>query len=62
MTRSVSEWLLELGLDRYAEAFVENDVEFDVLSELSDDDLSQLGLSSTQIFEGSSRTNGWCSG
>jgi class 3 adenylate cyclase/predicted ATPase len=45
MARNVSKWLLELGLGKYAEAFAENDVEFDVLAELSDDDLCQLGLS-----------------
>ena len=45
MANNVSEWLLQLGLGKYAEAFAENDVEFEVLSELSDDDLSQLGLS-----------------
>ncbi len=45
MASNVSEWLLHLGLGKYAEAFAENDVEFEVLSELSDDDLSQLGLS-----------------
>ena len=45
MANNVDEWLLQLGLGKYAEAFAENDVEFEVLSELSDDDLSQLGLS-----------------
>ncbi len=45
MANNVSEWLIQLGLGKYAEAFAENDVEFEVLSELSDDDLSQLGLS-----------------
>ncbi len=39
MTNNVSEWLLHLGLGKYAEAFAENDVEFEVLSELTDDDL-----------------------
>ncbi len=45
MVHPVAEWLLQLGLGKYAEVFAENDVEFEVLSELSDDDLSQLGLS-----------------
>ncbi len=45
MVDNVGEWLLQLGLGKYAEAFAENDVEFEVLSELSDDDLGQLGLS-----------------
>ncbi len=45
MAHNVGEWLQQLGLGKYAEAFAENDVEFEVLSELRDDDLSQLGLS-----------------
>ena len=45
MARNVGEWLLQLGLGKYSEAFAENDIEFEVLSELSDDDLSELGLS-----------------
>ena len=45
MARDISEWLENLGLGKYAEAFAENDVEFEVLSELSDDDLGQLDLS-----------------
>ena len=38
-------WLKALGLDRYAETFMENDVGFDVLHHLSDTDLKELGLS-----------------
>ncbi len=45
MARNVGEWLGQLGLGKYAEAFAENDIEFEVLSELSDDDLCELGLS-----------------
>ena len=45
MAGDIREWLEGLGLGKYAEAFAENDVEFEVLSELNDDDLSQLGLS-----------------
>ena len=38
-------WLEELGLDRYAEAFEENEIEPDVLSELTDGALKELGVS-----------------
>ncbi len=38
MAHNVGEWLLQLGLGKYAETFAENDVEFEVLSELSDDE------------------------
>lgn len=38
-------WLEELGLGQYAAAFAENDVDFDVLRELEDADLRELGVS-----------------
>ncbi len=38
-------WLDSIGLGKYAEAFVENDLGLDVLSELSESDLKDLGLS-----------------
>jgi SAM domain (Sterile alpha motif)/Adenylate and Guanylate cyclase catalytic domain len=38
-------WLKKLGLSEYTERFVENDIEIDVLSELTDRDLQQLGIS-----------------
>lgn len=39
------QWLDELGLGQYIQAFNENTVGFDVLHLLSDDDLKELGLS-----------------
>jgi class 3 adenylate cyclase/predicted ATPase len=39
------QWLEAQGLAQYAEVFAENDVDFDVLSELSEYDLEKLGLS-----------------
>jgi len=45
MTRDIGEWLEGLGLGQHARAFVENDIEIEVLPELSDDDLKELGLS-----------------
>jgi class 3 adenylate cyclase/tetratricopeptide (TPR) repeat protein len=39
-------WLESLGLGRYADAFEENDIEGDLLSELTDEYLSALGVSS----------------
>ena len=44
MAHNVGEWLLQLGLGNYADAFTENDVEFEELSELSDNDLIPIGL------------------
>lgn len=41
---SVPDWLATIGLDRYAAVFVENEVDFDALRLLSDNDLQGLGL------------------
>lgn len=41
----VREWLKALGLGKYVEAFVENDVDLDVLPDLKDADLMELGIS-----------------
>jgi predicted ATPase/class 3 adenylate cyclase len=39
------DWLRENNLERYAEAFEANDIELDILADLDDNDLAQLGLS-----------------
>ncbi len=41
----VTRWLEELGLGQYGARFRENDIEFDVLQHLTDEDLKELGLS-----------------
>ncbi len=40
----VSQWLEQLGLGRYADVFAENDVDEEVLRELTDADLEKLGV------------------
>src|SRR6516165_6805359 len=40
----VADWLKKLGLSEYTERFVENGIEIDVLSELTDQDLEKLGV------------------
>jgi len=42
---SLSDWLHNLGLDRYAQLFADNDVDFEVLRILTEEDLHQLGVS-----------------
>jgi hypothetical protein len=42
----IEQWLRNLGLAQYARAFAENDIDFDVLGELTDADLKELGVSS----------------
>src|SRR5258705_3651596 len=38
-------WLSKLGLEQHAETFAANDIELDLLPDLSDEDLKELGLS-----------------
>jgi predicted ATPase/class 3 adenylate cyclase len=41
----VGAWLAGLGLGRYADVFAEHDIGFDVLADLTEEDLAQLGVS-----------------
>ena len=41
----VRSWLAQLGLEKYGDAFADADVDYDILAELSDNDLRELGLS-----------------
>jgi class 3 adenylate cyclase/predicted ATPase len=41
----IARWLGDLGLGQYAQRFADNDIDFDVLSELTDQDLEKLGVS-----------------
>jgi hypothetical protein len=43
--QQITEWLQKLGLGQYAQRFAENDIEIDVLSELTDQDFDRLGVS-----------------
>jgi len=38
-------WLEANGLSKYAESFAENEIDFDVLTQLTENDLDKLGLS-----------------
>src|SRR5580693_3358677 len=42
----VADWLEKLGLGQYAQRFAENDINFSILSDLSDQDLKEIGVSS----------------
>jgi class 3 adenylate cyclase/tetratricopeptide (TPR) repeat protein len=46
MSESINDWLKGLGLEQYAQVFRENDVDRDVLPELTADDLIALGVAS----------------
>ena len=40
----IADWLRGLGLEKYASAFDENAINWDVLSELTTDDLKDIGV------------------
>jgi class 3 adenylate cyclase len=42
----IATWLRELGLERYEQAFRENDIDVDLLSDLTEADLERLGVAS----------------
>ena len=42
----VADWLRALGLERYQATFRENDVDADLLPNLTADDLKEIGISS----------------
>ncbi len=41
MARDISEWLEELGLSKYAEIFAENEIDLEVVPELTEADLRE---------------------
>lgn len=45
MSATIETWLADLGLDKYAAAFVDNDVDLRALPHLTEDDLRELGVS-----------------
>lgn len=42
----VADWLEKLGMAEYARLFAENHIDFAILSDLTDQDLKELGVSS----------------
>ena len=43
-TKDVSAWLTELGLEQYVDSFLDNEISGDHLSEMTKDDLRELGV------------------
>jgi class 3 adenylate cyclase len=43
--QQIADWLKKLGMSEYSERFAENDIEIDILPELTDHDLERLGVS-----------------
>jgi class 3 adenylate cyclase len=44
MRPDISDWLHDIGLGEYAEAFAKNEIDFGTLADLSEDDLRALGV------------------
>src|SRR6516165_6529296 len=42
--RQFAEWLERLGLSEYAQRFAENDIDFTILGDLTDQDLEKIGI------------------
>jgi SAM domain (Sterile alpha motif) len=43
--QQIADWLEKLGMSEYAQRFVENDIDVEVLSELTERDFDRLGVS-----------------
>src|SRR3954469_1660154 len=43
--QTIEDWLSQLGLDKYSEAFVQNDVDLRALPHVTEADLQELGVS-----------------
>jgi class 3 adenylate cyclase/tetratricopeptide (TPR) repeat protein len=44
--QQIADWLEKLGVGQYAQRFAENDIDLDVLSDLTDQDLEKIGVAS----------------
>jgi hypothetical protein len=44
--QQIADWLKKLGLSQYAQHFAENDIDFTILSDLTDQDLEKIGIAS----------------
>ena len=44
--QQIADWLEKLGLSEYAQCFAENDIDFTILGDLTDQDLEKIGIAS----------------
>jgi class 3 adenylate cyclase len=44
--QQIADWLEKLGMSEYAQRFAENDIDFEILGELTDQDLEKIGVAS----------------
>jgi hypothetical protein len=44
--QQIADWLEKLGMSEYTERFAENDIDFTILGDLTDQDLEKIGVAS----------------
>src|SRR6478752_10843040 len=44
--QQIAEWLKKLGMPEYIQRFTDNDIDFTILSDLTDQDLEKIGIAS----------------
>jgi hypothetical protein len=44
--QQITDWLEKLGMSEYAQDFADNDIDFSILGDLTDQDLKDLGVAS----------------
>src|ERR1700692_1460262 len=44
--QEIADWLSTLGMSEYAQRFAENDIDFTILGDLTDQDLEKIGVGS----------------
>lgn len=44
MANDIKMWLAEVGFIQYTDTFIENAVDYDILPQLTDSDLKELGI------------------
>ena len=44
--QQIADWLEKLGMSEYAQRFAENDIDFTILTDLTDQDLEKIGIAS----------------
>jgi hypothetical protein len=64
--QQIADWLEKLGMSEYAQRFAENDIDFTILADLTDQDLEKIGVASLgnrrKILWAIAGGEGWVSG
>ena len=44
--KMIADWLSQVGMHEYAQCFAENGIDFDIVTDLTDQDLEKIGVTS----------------